>query len=41
MRDLNFEKIDFNQIIIDTENSLNKVYPRIVLQNYYKEFCEK
>lgn len=41
MKDLNFEKLDFNKIISDTENSLNKVYPRVILKNYHKEFSDK
>lgn len=41
MKDLNFDKLDFNKIIIDTENSLNRVYPRTVLNNYHSEFCDK
>jgi len=41
MKDLDFEKQDFNKIIMETEDSLSKVYPKVILEKYHKEFCEK
>lgn len=41
MKDLDFEKQDFDQIILETENSLNKVNPNVIFKRYNEEFCEK
>ena len=41
MKEVDFEKQDFNKIIHDTENSLKHVSPITILKNYENEFCEK
>ncbi len=41
MKDMDFEKQDFDKIIIETENSLSKVYPKLIFEKYHNEFCGK
>jgi hypothetical protein len=41
MKDLNFEEYDFNEIIENTEKSLSKISPYILIKDFNDKFSIK
>jgi len=41
MKNLTFEIQDINNLILETENSLIKLFPQTILNHYKTEFCER
>jgi len=41
LKNIDFENLNFNAIIRETEISLNRLNPNEVLMKFHKNFCEK
>jgi hypothetical protein len=41
MKEINFQDLDFNEIIKSTEKTLSTISPQEILNNYQDKFCKK
>lgn len=41
MKEINFENLNFNEIILSTEKSLSRITPSVIMEDFNDKFCLK